>query len=96
MAASRVGFIWIYVLIVLFAVGIMELILMPAIQYQLLPALQQSANMTLPAADAEGFATNTANTIKFMHMAMYMVMLVLFIYAIVSVFKREENDFYQP
>lgn len=96
MGSTRVGFIWIYVLIVAFGVGIIELILIPSIQFQLMPALQNTANMSLTATDAASFATQTATTLRFMKMGMYSVMLVLFAYALLSVFKREENEFYQP
>jgi len=96
MPSSRTGFIWIYVLIVLFAVGIIEMVMMPAVEYQLVPSLQMTANMTLSPADAAGFASHVADTVRFMHGAMYMVMFVLFVYAVVSVFKREETEMYQP
>lgn len=96
MAGSRVGFIWIYVLIVMFAVGIIELLIMPAITFQLVPALEQTANSTLNATDAAAYTIKVQTTINFMHMAMYVVMFVIFVYAVVSVFKREESEIYQP
>lgn len=92
-AGSRIGFIWIYVLIVLFGVGIIELLLMPAIQFQLVPALQTTANATLPPIDAASFAIKTSTTINYMHGAMYVVMFVIFVYAIVSIFKKEDYEF---
>jgi len=94
--ASRVGFIWIFGLIVLFAVGVIELIIMPAIQFQLAPALQMSANMTLNSTDAADYAVHVSTTIGFMHSAMYVVMFVIVVYMLFSVFKREENEMYQP
>ena len=96
MAGSRVGFIWIYVLIVMFAVGIIELLIMPAITFQLVPALQQTANSTLSVQDAADYSVKVTTTIGFMHSAMYVVMFVIFVYAVVSVFKRDENEMYQP
>jgi hypothetical protein len=80
----------------MFGIGIIELVLIPAIQFQLVPALQMSANMTLNPSDAAGFAGHVAQTLRFMKMAMYTVLVVLFVYAIISVFKREETEFYQP
>jgi len=91
-AGSRIGFIWIYVLIVLFGVGIIEMLLMPAIQFKLVPTLQQTANATLTPLDAASFAIKTTTTINFMHYALYAVMLVVFIYAIVSIFKKEDYE----
>jgi len=95
MGASRVGFIWIYVIIVAFGIGVIELVLIPAIQFHLIPALQSTANMTLSATDAASFGTKVATTLRYMKMGMYTTMLVLFVYALISVFKREENEFYQ-
>jgi hypothetical protein len=96
MAGSKVGFIWIYGLIVLFATGVIELVIMPAIQFKLVPALIQSANMTLPAQDVVDFTAKTTQTIGFMHASMYVVMFVIFVYMVLTIFKREENEYYQP
>jgi hypothetical protein len=69
---------------------------MPAIEFKLLPALSASADITLPPADAAEFLVKAQETIGFMHSAMYVVMFVIFVYMILSVFKREENEIYQP
>ena len=92
-AGSRIGFIWIYCLIVIFGVSIIELLLMPAIQFQLVPTLQTTANATLSPLDAASFAIKTSTTIGYMHAAMYVVMFVVFIYAVVSIFKKEDYEF---
>jgi len=92
-AGSRIGFIWIYVLIVLFGVGILELLIMPAITFKLVPTLQTAANATLTPLDAASFAIKTETTINYMHIAMYVVMFVIFVYAIVSIFKKEDYEF---
>jgi len=91
----KVGFIWVYGLIVLFATGIIELILMPAIQFKLVPILKATAVNTLPAVDATAYATAVDGVVRFMHSAMYVVMFVIFIYMILSIFMREENEMYQ-
>lgn len=88
---SRVGFIWVYVLIVLFATGIIELIIMPAIQYQLAPQLKTSANMTLNSTDAAEFAVKVDSTTRLMHMGIYAVMFVVLVYGILSIFQKEES-----
>jgi large-conductance mechanosensitive channel len=93
--AARTGFIWIFGLIVLFATGVIELIIMPAIQFQLAPQLEMSANMTLSPTDAANYATQVTTTINFMHAAMYVVMFIIVVYMLFSVFQREENEFYQ-
>jgi len=95
-AGKLTGFIWVYGLIVLFATGIIELIVMPAIQFKLVPTLKASANSTLSALDAVAFAGQVDQTIGFMHAAMYVVMFVIFVYLVFSVFQREEQEFYQP
>jgi hypothetical protein len=96
MAGKKVGFIWIYGLIVLFATGIIELLIMPAIQFKLAPALIDTATRTLPPADVVAFTGQVNSTIGFMHAAMYVVMFVVFVYMILSIFLREENEYYQP
>lgn len=94
--ASKIGFIWVYVILTLFCVGVIELVLMPAIEFQLVPVLRTSANQTLSSADAADFAAKTTQTLGFMHIAMYVIFGVLIFYAILSIFQREENEFYQP
>lgn len=85
-----------YGLIVLFATGVIELVIMPAIEFQLAPALIQSANITLNQTDVIAFTGQVNHTISFMHSAMYVVMFVIFVYLILSLFQREENESYQP
>ena len=93
---SRVGFIWIYGLIVLFATGVIEMIIMPAITFKLLPSLIMSANQTLSAADTAAYITQTSDVIRFMHMGIYVVMFVILVYLVLSIFTKEEQEFYQP
>lgn len=95
-AGRLTGFIWIYGLIVLFATGVIELVIMPAIEFKLAPTLMLTANMTLNATDAADYAAKVTQTIGFMHSAMYVVMFVIFVYLLFSVFQREENEYYQP
>lgn len=96
MAGRKVGFIWIYGIIVLFATGIIELVIMPAIQFKLAPILKATAVNTISAANAADYALKVDSTINFMHYSMYVVMFVIFVYMIVSIFTREENEMYQP
>jgi hypothetical protein len=96
MGGGKTGFIWIYGLIVLFATGIIELVIIPAIQFKLVPTLQQTALMTLSASDAADYTIKLSNTINFMHASIYVVMFVIFVYMIISVFQKEENEMYQP
>lgn len=93
---SKVGFLWVYVLIIMFSVGIIELLIMPAVTFQLAPTLKLTANNTLNASDAADYSLKVDNTIGFMHNAMYVVMFVIFVYAIVSVFKKDDIEVYQP
>lgn len=96
MASSRIGFVWVYGIIVMFATGVIELVIMPAVQFKLAPALIQSANITLSASDVTDFTNHINSTIGFMHSAIYVVMFVIFVYLVLSIFKREDNEFYQP
>lgn len=93
---SKIGFLWVYCIILFFLVGIMEMVLMPAITHKLAPTLEKTANMTLSPHDAKSYTTKVNTTINFMHNALYVVLFVVFLYALVSVFKREENEPYQP
>lgn len=95
MAGKKVGFIWIYGLIVLFATGVIELVIMPAVQFKLVPALKATAVNTLPAVDATAYAAAVDSTLRFMHLSIYVVMFVIFVYMLLSIFMREENEFYQ-
>ena len=92
MAGTRVGFIWVYFLIIVFAVGIIEMLIMPAIEFKLMPALQTTANNTLAPVDAAAYQIQIHNMATYMHTAMYVVIFVVFVYAIVSIFKREESE----
>ena len=63
MAGKKVGFIWIYGLIVLFATGVIELVIMPAVEFKLVPSLIQSATITLPPADVIEFTAKVNSTV---------------------------------
>ena len=91
----KTGFIWIYGLIILFATGVIELVIMPAIEFKLAPSLIQSATI-LSAEDVAAFTGQVASTLKFMHMGIYVVMFVIFVYMVLSIFTREETEYYQP
>jgi hypothetical protein len=86
----------VYGIIVLFATGVIELIIMPAIEFKLAPALIQSANITLNATTVAEFTGHVNKTLSFMHASMYVVMFVIFVYLILSLFQREENEYLQP
>ena len=96
MAGSKVGFIWLFCLIVFFATGIIELVILPAIEFRLAPTLIASANSTLNATNAADYASKVGTTLSFMHNSMYVIMFVTFVYLLLSIFQREENEFYQP
>lgn len=96
MSNSKIGFLWIYGLIVFFVTGILELVVMPAVQYQFVPSLKVSANMTLSAVDALAFADKIDKVVNNMHLGIYVLMFVIFVYLILSIFKREETEMYQP
>ena len=95
MASSRIGFLWIYTLIVMFSTGVIELVIMPAIQYQFVPTLKVSATNTLSVADATAFGLKVDKVVNNMHLGIYLLMFVLFVYMLLSIFKREETEMYQ-
>ena len=92
---NRIGFVWLYGLVVMFVLGIIELLILPALESRLIPPMLQSANQTLSSADAAEFATNVSRTLGFMDAAMYLLMAMVVIYMIISIFKKEEYV-YQP
>lgn len=96
-SGSRVGFIWIYGIIVLFATGIIELIIIPALNTKLVPALIQSATATLSVDDVTAYTAQVNQVINFMHVMIYFLMFIVLVYMIVSIFKKEEQEiYYQP
>lgn len=90
------GFLWVYGILVLFSTGVIELVIMPAIEHKLVPTLILSANQTLSDADVTAFTGQVNQTVGYMHMGIYVLMFVVFVYAILSIFTREEQEFYQP
>jgi heme/copper-type cytochrome/quinol oxidase subunit 2 len=89
---SKVGFIWVYAIIIIFSIGIIEMLIMPAIEFKLMPALQTTANNTLAPVDAAAYQIQIHNMATYMHTAMYVIFFVVFVYAVVSIFKREESE----
>ena len=81
---------------VAFSCGVIELIIMPAVQYQFVPTLKLSANTTLSASDATAFGVKVDSVVNNMHLGIYLLMFILFVYLMLSVFKREDNEMYQP
>ena len=93
---KNIGFLWIFCLIVFFGIGVIELVVLPAVQYNLVPVLKLSANTTLSASDQIDFNAKIDQTMNFMKYGMYTVMFVLLVYLVLSLFTREDNEFYQP
>lgn len=96
MSGRKTGFMWVYGLITLFAVGIIELVIIPAIEFQVVPKLTDTANLTLNSSNYAAYVNSTTTIVNFMHYSLYVVMFVVFIYLVLSVFLREENEVYQP
>jgi hypothetical protein len=93
--SGGIGFIWIYGLIVVFITGIIEIIIMPALKKYLVPILLNFARDNMPNASAELYETQVAHVLTFMHMMPYVIMFVILVYLVVSIFKREQYDYYQ-
>lgn len=92
---SRLGFIWIYGLVVLFATGIIEIVVMPAVEYKMVPQMLIVGNNTLPVAEQLDYSNHILTTVRLMHMVPYVIMLCILIYMIVASFRREQVDYYQ-
>lgn len=90
---QNIGYIWLYTLVVLFALGIIELLILPALEAKLIPPMIASMNTTTPG-DVAAFTGQVASVITFMDYTMYTIMFVVFVYAIISIFKKEET-YYQ-
>ena len=92
---SQLGFIWIYGLVVLFATGVIEIVIMPAVEYRMVPQMLVVGNNTLPVSEQMDYANHILTTVRLMHIVPYAIMLVILIYMIIASFKREQVDYYQ-
>lgn len=96
-AGSRVGYIFLYGLIVIFALGIIELVILPVVENRLVPTLEAQANLTLPPTMAAQYVTNVNGVVKYLNYMPYIVMFITVVYMVLSIFKREETEtYYQP
>jgi hypothetical protein len=89
MADNQIGFKWLYALVVLFVLGIIELIILPAIEGKLVPPLLISANQTLNASDVVAYTAQVADVIRFIDITMYTLMFAVTVFMIISIFRKE-------
>ena len=94
MADTRVGFIWLYGLIVLFAIGIIELVIFPAIENYYVPNMITVGNATLSAEDFATYQVQIASTMTMIHIVPYVIMFSILIYMIVAAFKKDPYEQY--
>jgi ascorbate-specific PTS system EIIC-type component UlaA len=95
MASNNIGMVWLYCLVVLFVLGIIQLLILPAIEAKLIPVLISSQNTTMSPADLATYSGQVANVLHFMDISVYVLMFVVIVFAIVSIFKKEEVTQYQ-
>lgn len=94
MADNDIGFVWIYALVVLFVLGIIELLILPAVETQFIPPMIASMNQTSPG-DVAAFIVQVNNVVGFIDKTMYVLMFVIVIYMIIMIFKKEEKLYQQ-
>lgn len=92
---NRIGFIWLYGLVVLFTLGIIELIILPALENKLVPPLLISANQTLSSVDAAAYAVQVARVITFIDVMVYFMFFSVLVYMIISIFMKETYQYQQ-
>lgn len=91
MADNSIGFAWLYGLVVLFVLGIIELLILPALEGKFVPPMLASANATLNASDAAAYAIQVQQTIGFIDKTMYVLMFAVTIFMVLVIFKRESQ-----
>jgi len=90
---NRTGFIWIYGIVVFFSLGLIELVIMPAITNKVIPAIKTASASTMPAAAAADVASKIDWTWAIIHYTPYLVAFSIFVYLIVSIFLKERNEY---
>ena len=90
---QNIGFVWLYCLVVIFVLGIIQLLILPALEAKLIPPMIATMDTTTPG-DVAAFTGQVAQVITFMDYTMYVIMFVVFVYGVISIFKREET-YYQ-
>ena len=94
MVDSRVGFIWIYALVVMFATHVIELVIRPVLKSKYLPVLINNANDTLPPAKAAEIVSHMQNIFTVMHYFVYFLIFGLLVYMLLSLFLKEKEQYY--
>lgn len=89
--ANDVGMKWLYGLVVLFVLGIIELLLLPALEAKFVPQIIAASTSTLSADDIISFTAQTANVIRFIDITMYVLMFVTVVYMIIVIFQKEQT-----
>jgi hypothetical protein len=89
---TRVGFIWLYALIVLFAIGVIELVIFPAIENYYVPSLLGVGNSSLSQADYTAYTQQINSTLTIIHIVPYVILFSLTIYMVVAAFKKEPYE----
>jgi len=83
------GLVWIYVLVFIFTLVIVQFTILPVLNSYLVPALVSSTT------DDAGFVEEKINNVmNIVRITMYLFYFVAFIYALLAIFKRERRDYY--
>lgn len=93
MSDNQIGFAWLYGLVILFVLGIIELLIIPAIEGKVVPPLLLSANQTLNASDVTAYTAQVADVIRFIDITMYVLMFAVVIFMVIIIFKKEEQTY---
>jgi len=86
------GFIWIYGLIVSFVVGVIEVLIMPAIDMKVKPALLDTAQSGLSGGMYSIVEAGINSTMLKIRLVGYVVLFGVFVYMLLTTFRREESD----
>jgi len=82
---------WIFGLVFIFTLGIIAMILIPVVDSFVRPALIQAS--TLQGAELDLYITQTGRVLFALKSTPFILMFVVFVFLILSVIRRERNQF---
>lgn len=89
---TETGLAWIYAIVFLFILGITHMVIFPSINSRVIPALE--AGTTLTGAEFTEYSNNIHRVMTYLRITTYILVFVTFIYMVLSVFRREQRDYY--
>jgi len=92
LSSSDTGFAWLYTIVFIFILGIVHMLIFPIINAKVIPSLVAAS--TLTGADLATFSTQCYRVMFYMRLTTYIFLFSIFIYMLLSVFRRDETQVY--